>query len=154
MSGLSFHSPVLSPSSLTTTADTILARVLRRNPIIINLDPKVIYSPNRLSLIESRIGVATLILSQGHLPSHHSISGNWQAAKDYPDYACNKRKQKSMMNLNLPLHGAKIAIARSCMDVRGCYMFFFICATPTTPTPGSSEKSSKANWRPSSLILC
>ena len=54
---------------------------------MINLDPKVIYSPNRLSFIESRIGVATLILSRGHLPSHHSISGNWQPAKDYLDYA-------------------------------------------------------------------
>ena len=87
MSGLSLYSPVLSPSSLMTTADAILARVLRRNPTMINLDPKVIYSPNRLSFIESRIGVATLILSRGHLPSqHHSISSNWQAAKDYLDY--------------------------------------------------------------------
>ena len=95
MSGLSLHSPVLSPSSLTTTADTILARVLRRNPTMINLDPKVIYSPNRLSFIESRIGVATLILSRGHFPSHHSISSNWQAAKDYLDYALQQTLTKA-----------------------------------------------------------
>jgi hypothetical protein len=87
VSGLSLYSPVLSSSSLTITADAILSRVLRRNPTMINLDPEVIYSPNRLSFIESRIGVATLILSRGHLPSqHHTISGNWQAAKDYLDY--------------------------------------------------------------------
>ena len=94
MSGLSLHSPVLSPSSLTTTADIILSRVLRRNLTMINLDPKVIYSPNRLSFIESRIGVATLILSRGHLPSHHSISSNWQAAKDYLDYALQQTLTK------------------------------------------------------------
>jgi len=94
MSGLSLHSPVLSPSSLTTTADTILARVLRRNPTMINLDPKIIYSPNRLSFIESRIGVATLILSRGHLPSHNSISNNWQASKDYLDYAVQQTLAK------------------------------------------------------------
>jgi hypothetical protein len=53
---------------------------------MINLNPEVIYSPNRLSFIESRIGVATLILCRGH-SQNHTISANWQAAKDYLDYA-------------------------------------------------------------------
>ena len=94
MSGLSLHSPVLLPSSLTTMADTFLARVLREIPAMINADPAAIYSPNQMSFMESRIGVATLILSSGHSSSHNTISGNWQAAKNYLNYALQQAGSK------------------------------------------------------------
>ncbi|KAF8960663.1 hypothetical protein BDZ97DRAFT_1905851 [Flammula alnicola] len=69
----------MTPKVLLSAADKHLARVLRKNPI--NLED--MYSPNRLSFIESNIGIATLVLERGPWTSEQTIVDNWQAAKDY-----------------------------------------------------------------------
>ncbi|KAH9475889.1 LanC-like protein GCL2 [Psilocybe cubensis] len=66
----------LTPKSLIHVADQHLARVIRYRP-------PYVYSFNRLSFIESGVGIAALVLSRGLWTSEPTIVGNWKAAKDF-----------------------------------------------------------------------
>ncbi len=76
------HDEFLVPQYLIETADRNLARVLHHNPINI----KYMYSPTRLSFMETFIGVATLVLVRAPLTSEQIILDNWRAAKEYLEY--------------------------------------------------------------------
>jgi hypothetical protein len=76
------HDEFLVPQDLIKTADRNLARVLHHNPINI----KYMYSPTRLSFMETFIGVATLVLVRAPLTSEQIILDNRRAAKKYLEY--------------------------------------------------------------------
>ncbi|PPQ88193.1 hypothetical protein CVT25_005158 [Psilocybe cyanescens] len=67
---------VLTPKSLISAADQHLARAISHHSLYA-------YSFNRLSFIESDVGIAALVLSRGLWTSEPTIVGNWKAAKDY-----------------------------------------------------------------------
>lgn len=75
-------SEVLDPKKLIATADRNLAEVLYRNPI-----NRSMYSPTRLSFIETFIGIATLVLVRGPVTSEQIIRDNWRPAKEYLEFA-------------------------------------------------------------------
>lgn len=66
----------LSPSHLVISGDQHLARAIHHHP-------SYRYSSNRLSFIESNIGVATLVLSRGVSTSETTIIKNRVAAEEY-----------------------------------------------------------------------
>ncbi|KAF8815966.1 hypothetical protein BYT27DRAFT_7078383 [Phlegmacium glaucopus] len=75
---------ILERKTLFSTADKDLVRVLRQNPI----NPAHIHSrPPRLSFIETQLGIATLVLARNPATSEQVIIDDFQAAKDYLDYA-------------------------------------------------------------------
>ncbi|KAF8811170.1 hypothetical protein BYT27DRAFT_6458307 [Phlegmacium glaucopus] len=75
---------ILERKTLFSTADKDLVRVLRQNPI----NSAHIHSrPTRLSFIETQLGIATLVLARNHATSEQVIIDDFQAAKDYLDYA-------------------------------------------------------------------
>lgn len=74
-------SKVLDSKKLTSAADRNLAEVLYHNPI-----HRGLYSPTRLSFIETSIGIATLVLVREPLTSEKIIRENWRSAKEYLEY--------------------------------------------------------------------
>jgi len=72
----------LVPQDLIKTADRNLARVLYHNPI----NTKHMYSPTRLSFMETFIGIATLVLVRAPFTSEQIILDNRRAAKKYLEY--------------------------------------------------------------------
>lgn len=76
------HGDFLSPKHLINAADRNLARVLHYNPI----NAKYMYSPERLSFMETFIGIATLVLVRAPLTAEQIIVNNQQAAKEYLEY--------------------------------------------------------------------
>ncbi|KAF9524922.1 hypothetical protein CPB83DRAFT_877463 [Crepidotus variabilis] len=77
------HSEILAPKKLLAIADKNLARVLRHNPI----NMEYMYSPSRLSFLETNIGVAVLVIIRGLVTTEQTIVDNWHPARDYLEYA-------------------------------------------------------------------
>ncbi|KAJ3513534.1 hypothetical protein NLJ89_g2891 [Agrocybe chaxingu] len=73
---------ILAPNLLVAVGDRNLARALRHSPI----DHKVMYSPSRLSFIESSVGLATLVLIRASSTTERIVSDSWQEAKRYLEY--------------------------------------------------------------------
>jgi len=78
-------SEVLDPKKLTAEADRNLAEVLYCNPI-----HRSMYSPTRLSFIETFIGIATLVLVRDSVTSEPIIRDNWRPAKEYLEFAVQR----------------------------------------------------------------
>jgi len=76
----------ISAEELVGVADRDLADLLRRNPI----DAKYMYSPDRISFVETFTGIATLVLIRGPATSEKVIKDNWLAAKKYLEYTLRK----------------------------------------------------------------
>ena len=82
--GIQVSEEILERESLLSTADKNLARLLRHNPI----NPTFIHSRHtRLSFIETQLGIATLVLARNHITSQQIIIDNFQAAKEYLEFA-------------------------------------------------------------------
>src|SRR6266508_5092214 len=62
----------ISAKELVAAADRNLADLLHRNPI----NTEYMYSPNRISFVETFIGIATLVLIRGTTTSEKIIKGN------------------------------------------------------------------------------
>lgn len=82
--GIQVSEEILERENLLSTADKNLARLLRHNPI----NPAFVHSRHtRLSFIETQLGIATLVLARNHITSQQIIIDNFQAAKEYLEFA-------------------------------------------------------------------
>jgi hypothetical protein len=79
---LPLKSEALDPKKLIAEADRNLADVLYRKPI-----DRGMYSPARLSFIETFIGIAILVLVRAPFTSEPVIRDNWRPAKEYLELA-------------------------------------------------------------------
>lgn len=76
----------ISAEELVGAADRNLADLLRRNPI----NAEYMYSPGRISFVETFIGIATLVLIRGTATSEKVIKDSWLAAKKCLEHTLRK----------------------------------------------------------------
>jgi len=83
---LPLQNEILTAKILCSVADKNLVKVLQSQPINV----ETMYSPSRLSFIETSIGIATLVLVRGLFTSEKVIVDNWRAALELLEYTLDR----------------------------------------------------------------